>query len=133
MCAIDYLDPADVWSSKDRKARVQHFCDECARVIAAGETYRLFSWLYDGRWTSMKVCPHCSAAGVWLDIACGGWPIGGLREELEEHWAEGYRSVGFGRLLVGQRRAWRGGADPVPDAEEVAALARRMLISKVAA
>ncbi len=130
MCAVDACEPADVWSQRDRKARVPHRCGECQRTVDTGETYRLFKWLYDGRWSSAKVCRHCLAAGEWLDVVCGGWPVGMLREELIEHWDEGYCAVAFGRLIAGQKMGWHDGRDPVPSG--VASLATRMMRAQVA-
>ncbi len=67
------------------------------------------------------------------DRTIAGYPPTMLREELTEHWHEGFRSVAFGRLIVGQRRRWHDGRDPVPDGAVVAELARQMMRSQVAA
>jgi len=131
MCAFDDCDTADIWTHRDRKARVPHRCRECGRTVAPGETYRLNTWLYDGRWSTSKTCQHCLAAGSWLDEVCGGYPVGMLREELVEHWHEGFRSVPFARLIAGQKRRWHDGRDPIP--EGVAALANQMMQGQVAA
>jgi hypothetical protein len=131
MCAIEDCDPADFWHHSTRTARQPHRCDECGRAVSPAEKYDLYTWLYEGRWSRMKVCAHCSAAGEWLNVMCGGWPIGGLGEELSEHWDEGYRSIGFARLIVGFGRRWRDGTDLIPTG--VAELARLMMAKQVAA
>jgi hypothetical protein len=48
-----------------------------------------------------------------------------LYDELLEHWRDGFRSAGLFRLIVGMRRRWHDGRDPVPTG--VGALARQML------
>jgi len=108
-------------------------CEECARAIAVGETYVFLVGLYDGQWSTYRWCLHCEAAGAWMWRVCGGYPLGMLREELQEHWHEGYRSVAFGRLVVGVRRGWLGGRAAVPDKDEVRSLADEMMHRAVAA
>lgn len=127
MCAVDDAEPATVFEEWTRCARVAHVCGECARTIRPGEVYQVSSGLWDGRWSTFKTCAHCTVLGAWLGEICGGYPFGALTEELREHWRNGYASVALGRLIVAQRRGWRGGDDPVPSRGEVVELARRML------
>jgi hypothetical protein len=130
MCAIDDCDMATVWTESWRVARKPWTCEECARTISAGESYRYVSALFDGHWGSYRRCAHCMAAGAWMGEVCGGYPIGMLREELTEHWHEGYRSVPFARLIVGQKRQWHDGRDPIPTG--VVEMATKMLREQVA-
>lgn len=132
MCAIDSCDPATLWSEKWRTARKPHRCEECDRIIAVSERYRFVSALTDGHWSDYRTCAHCAVAGRWLDEVCGGYPSMMLREELFEHWHEGFRSIPFGRLAVGQKLRWHDGRDPVPDGAAVAELARQMMRAQVA-
>lgn len=115
MCAIDYDDPCDIQRSENRAARKPHTCEDCTRAIRPGERYMHYVWLYEGRWSSLDQCRHCAALGAWMTVLCGGYPVGGLLEELAEHWEEGYRSFAVGRWTVYMRRRWRDGADPVPE------------------
>lgn len=131
MCAIEDADPVDVWHQETRRAAKPHTCYECARTIPRGEESEYVSALYDGRWHSWRTCQHCTAASAWMNVVCGGWLAGGLLEELVEHWHEGYRSIGMGRLIVGMQRRWCDGADQVPT--DVNDLARQMLSKQVAA
>lgn len=133
MCAIDDAEPAAVWNETTRRAAKAHTCEECSRCIHIGEHHQYVSCLHDGRWSNFRTCAHCDAAAVWMRKVCGGYLTGGLLEELVEHWHEGYRSIGFGRLIVGMRHRWHDGRDPVPDSAEVLALANRMLTLAVAA
>lgn len=131
MCAIDDCEPATVWTEAWRVGRKPWRCFECDRTIPVGEHHNYVSTLVEGRWDSFRRCGHCMAAGVWLAEVCGGYPLGMLREELIEHWHEGYRSVPFARLIVGQKRRWHDGRDPVPTG--VAEMAKQMLRAQVAA
>lgn len=133
MCAIDDLEPSTVWSEKWRTARKAHPCGECDRTIAPSERYHFVSALTDGHWSDHRTCAHCAAAGTWLHEVCGGYPTSMLREELAEHWNQGFRSVPFGRLVVGVQRRWHDGRDPVPDSAVVAGLAKQMMRAQVAA
>lgn len=134
MCAIDYCDEfAVIWNVTKPKARTQHVCCECGRHIRPGETYQRVKSLFDGKWWSDATCAHCKAAGVWLHRVCGGYVQHGLAEELREHWDEGYASILMGRLILGMRDRWHGGADPVPDVERVEAVARWSMARQVAA
>jgi hypothetical protein len=56
---------------------------------------------------SNKTCQHCQFAAQWLQKHCGGYCFGGMREELEEHYSEGYREDSLPRLLIGIRRGWK--------------------------
>lgn len=106
MCSLDDADPADVYCSVSRRAAKVHQCEECRRWIDKGEHYQYITMLFDQRWSAYRVCRHCMAAGQWLDLVCGGWLIGGLSEELGDHWDEGYRSHWLGRALIGIRSRW---------------------------
>ena len=107
MCMIDYGETADVFIAEQRKARKAHQCSECERMIEPGEQYSHSRWLYDGYWESSATCQHCNAAAKWLVKVCGGWLIGGLSEDLEEHRDEGYNRRWLSIALSGIRRKWR--------------------------
>lgn len=85
-CAIDFyegdFEPVSLVKVKIRKARKQHSCTECERVIAAGERYENTSYLYEGVFFNCKMCVDCLSAkdqffpsngyctgGMWEDIA----------------------------------------------------------------
>lgn len=115
MCAVEDCEPFTVYTSKWPTARKAHRCVECRRSIRRGERYHHFQGLCDGTWSTVRTCLHCEAMTAWMNAICGGWPIGQLLEELEEHFREGYASIRFARLIVGMRRRWHDGADQVPD------------------
>lgn len=131
MCAIDDAEQPEFWHDEWRTAAKDHACGECRRRIRRGERHHFVSSLYDGRWSSWRTCEHCIHAATWINSVCGGYLLGGLLEELVEHWHEGFRSVGFGRLIVGVQRQWHDGRDEVPTG--VAELATAMMREQVAA
>lgn len=110
MCMIEGCDErAHVWEESQQKARKEHKCGECRRVIAVGETYwRVWAISSDGPFTG-KWCEHCNVAKEWLWKECGGSLLSGVREDIAEHLDE-YRGQKLRRLKVldiGMRRQWR--------------------------
>ena len=114
MCSVDDCEPWAIYNEARRKARKTHICEECGRGIAAGEEYLRIEGLCDGKWSTYKLCQHCDAASTVMRVMCNGWPLGDLWQELVEHWADGYRSVPFARLIAGVKLRWHDGRDPVP-------------------
>jgi len=94
MCAIDGCEPWSVVRHEQRTAGKEHACSECHRTIRRGERheYTAGRTLDTPQWLTSRTCAHCQAAGRWLDVMCGGWPIGVLYDELRDHWEEGYAS-----------------------------------------
>ncbi len=88
-----------VSSDEIRKARKEHKCCECQRVIKVGEKYHLFKGCWDGEWGRFKTCVACN--DLRYDVREGyrddEWPAFG---ELEE-WA---REAGLEFPPVPQRR-----------------------------
>ena len=120
MCMVDYSEPSKVFHRYERRARQEHKCDECGRVIAPGERYEAVAGLdYDDHWWKAKCCEHCQWARGWLNVQCNGFVYHGVREDLEEHWDEDYllRDLDLGRRIIGMRRKWQrkdGSLMPVP-------------------
>ena len=134
MCSIDWCDEwSTVWLVDYLTARTPKRCYECRRTISPREDYQRVKSLYDGRWDTWAICQHCTVVAEWLEEMCGGYLHGGLLEELEEHWGEGYRRAEFGYLINGVKRQWRDGTEPVPDVFAVWSMARRMGREKVGA
>lgn len=59
MCSID-LDTCDVFTDTPRKARKEHRCDCCRRIVLKGETYFKHFSLYEGHVTDEKCCKDCN-------------------------------------------------------------------------
>ena len=108
MCMIDYGEGADVYVARVRKARKPHKCDECGRIVNAGEQYLYASMLYERHWSSFATCEHCQSASQWLSDNCGGYLHGGVLEDIQEHRHE-YPQLRFSllRLEIGMCRQWK--------------------------
>jgi hypothetical protein len=104
---IDDAERLDFCREQLRTARKSHTCSECDRTIAPKEKYAYTSYGKDGDMGSNKTCQHCLTAAQWLQKHCGGYCFGDIKEELEEHYDEGYREDGLQRLLIGIRRGWK--------------------------
>jgi len=117
MCMIEDCEPCELWDTVERKARKDHCCHECYRVIKKSENYIYNSFLSGGKFRNHKMCSHCSIAAKWLEKHCNGWPIGSISQDLIEHFGNGYKEDGIARLIVGMRRKWNkfsGGLFKVP-------------------
>lgn len=108
MCMIDDGDRAEFSHTSIHKARKEHKCGECFRVITKGELYQRVAGVWEGHYMVNKTCINCVDGQEWLWKQCGGWLYEGIAEDLEEHWSgEAIRSMQLGRLIVGMRRKWR--------------------------
>ena len=58
-CDFDYDGVVSIHSDLLRTARKEHKCIECNEKIKPGEKYHYITQLYDGRWSSLKVCVPC--------------------------------------------------------------------------
>jgi hypothetical protein len=109
MCRVDYCDgEALSLSSSTPRARKEHVCNECRRVVQPGELYERIVMLYEGDFQTAKTCTACVEARKWLEEQCGGFIYGQVLEELEEHWDDEVklRSWRLARLIVGMRHKW---------------------------
>lgn len=62
MCYIDVDDPCEVWSETWRRARKEHRCAVCLRLIYSGERYSIHFSVYQGEPCSKSVCSFCQTA-----------------------------------------------------------------------
>lgn len=66
MCGCDGV-PATVSTSSFVRPRKSYPCDECGCAIRVGEVHEFTSGLWDGEWSSFRVCSDCVAFRVaWL-------------------------------------------------------------------
>ena len=79
----DNFEPCEVGTHKKVKARKEHKCSECNRIIRPGEHYQYITGLMDGRWSSMKRCIQCQQ--ICIDYFCGVIGRGAVRELAREH------------------------------------------------
>ena len=135
MCAIEDINPAEIYKETQPKALKEYTCDECYRTIMKGERYNRIT-AGEGsskalRWSTYRLCAHCEVMAGFMRVLCRGWPLGDLMGELREHWREGYASVELGRLIACMKHGWHGGQDPLP--RRARAIAHEFLSSPVAA
>jgi hypothetical protein len=129
MCAIDNCEPWAVVSTWERKARKAYYCTECARMIRQREAYTHVKGKTedDPGWSEFRICRHCKAAGAWLQIVCGGYPLTMLIDELDEHAREYPASELLPELLISIRDRWNDGQAPIPPIADLEADAWRCL------
>ena len=108
MCMFDGNESADNCWLKIRVSRKQRKCDECSRIIGAGERYQNVFLTYTGIASKYYVCDHCSVAADWLAKNCGGVVYGMVWDDFEEH-IGGYPRLAFQflRLKVARERQWK--------------------------
>jgi hypothetical protein len=121
MCMMDYSDGCvtTIEDGKYLRARAQHKCRECHRVIEAGESYHREVYLWESKFNVHKTCAHCMVVRGWLRDECGGWLYGDVEEDAREHVFNnrGYYGVDLYRAVVGMAWMWRtpsGRLLPVP-------------------
>lgn len=75
LCSCDYYDgdcTVEFSSSDWIKARKDHRCDACGRVITAGEHYQYESGKCDGDFYTRRACADCrSLEAVFPGCMCG--------------------------------------------------------------
>lgn len=109
MCRVDECDGrVEVLQSKDRKARKEHGCGECGRVIVIGETYHYEFGTMEGHADAYVTCAHCMTGRGWLQKNCGGFVYEQTVDELNEH-AQDYPALRLPlyRVVVGAKRQWQ--------------------------
>lgn len=74
--------PADVWNEgRINATRKEHRCGECGEMIPSGTRCCYASWLYDGRWTTVRRCLKCSFVAEAISTITGTCPLwGGLMD-----------------------------------------------------
>jgi hypothetical protein len=60
---------SDFATTRYRKARKPHRCEECRRMIAPGEDYARIAGATDGRAWSVAMCSRCEA------LTCAAWEV----------------------------------------------------------
>lgn len=114
MCMYDLGDGWAVHTSRMHRARRPTHCNECGRIIEAGEQYEYNTGILNDcsarrKWTSSKTCAHCLIAREWLGAVCGGWLYCGVHEDIDEHVRESEEVSCFALVLIDSwmRRDWR--------------------------
>lgn len=76
-------DPPAFYAAEMRRARKDHKCDECRRVILPGEVYERTTAKWDESISSFKTCVDCQSARD--SFFCNGYLHGSVWDDLEEH------------------------------------------------
>lgn len=100
-------------STKIRRARKEHRCEECHEVIKPGDRYEFVSGIWDGWPSALKTCLSC--VEIRDHFACEGFTIGHVWSDIEENFfpdmraggpcMEGLSPAAKGRLFE-RRLAW---------------------------
>lgn len=105
MCMIEDADGmVTVLSSRQQKARKQHRCSECYRMIESGEQYLYEATYFDSEFRAYKTCAHCLVVRNWLLDNCSGFVYGDLAYDLGEHDSD---SFGMARMKYGINHKWQ--------------------------
>lgn len=104
MCMIDDADPVTMLRDEDQRARKLHRCNECRRIIIPGEVYRCEVFVFEGKRSTHKTCPHCMVLREWLQYECSGFIFGAVVEDYREHFYG--RRFDVQRLAVMAERRW---------------------------
>ena len=68
---------------EDRKAKKQHQCCECGRIIEIGEQYENFSGKWDGDFGYYKTCSDCLS--ICKSFFCNGREFTSVYSMLADH------------------------------------------------
>lgn len=85
-CACVYVgdfDPPEFYCNAVRKARKEHKCTECGKIIKPKEIYEHTSGKWDGVINRFKTCDDCLS--IKDSFFCDGFMHGGLYELLCQH------------------------------------------------
>jgi len=85
-CACVYPTEADgpeFSNIRYRKARKEHKCCECEKVIEKGERYEIIAGKWDGDVSTFKTCLDCAA--IRDELFCHGHTFEYLYHDLNEH------------------------------------------------
>lgn len=82
-------DPAEVWSVKRVTARKAHVCAECREMIQPTQQYERAVGLFDGEWSTWRICLSCCEISVEFTEGGGRVYGGEMWQELEDNWAGG--------------------------------------------
>ena len=88
MCRVHGEDFVTVLHERWQTARKDHRCGECRVPIRPGDRYVAERYVYDGAASSHKTCADCWEYRTWLQLECGGFIYGEVREDFGEHLGE---------------------------------------------
>lgn len=83
-CAIESpcYDGPEFYSETNPRAKKDHTCGECMRIIKSGEIYERAVGVWDGEWGTHKTCMGCKR--MRDEMICGGFIYGQVAEDIAE-------------------------------------------------
>lgn len=72
---------SDFQSDEIVTARKPHKCCECAVTIVGGQKYKRYFGVWDGDFSSYRMCIACSETFAWLDAELRAGPCGINQDE----------------------------------------------------
>lgn len=108
-CYCDY-DPPRLYKASIVTARKPHRCNECGKMLGAGERYERVNgiWERGDTVTSLVTCPRCLAVREYVEAhaPCFCWAHSSMLEDAEETiWRYGHISHAF--FIGGMKRVFR--------------------------
>jgi hypothetical protein len=85
-CYCDYDYPPAFYSSTMRRARKEHRCYECGRLIAKGDDYEDLSAKWDDVIQRIRTCHRCIAMMRYVEahVPCVCWEHGNILENARD-------------------------------------------------
>lgn len=80
---VDLDNTAEFSRSTILRARKEHICDECSRIIVPGEKYEYVTGKWDGEFSSFKTCSDCLS--VRKSFFCAGYEYTRIFDDLADH------------------------------------------------
>ncbi len=119
-CYCDY-DPPSFLCERILKARKEHRCFECRRTIVKGQPYERTAGVWNGSFSTYKICFACRTLREWVSISlpCFCWCYGNMLEDAATTISEACSrapeemkgvTFGFLRLLYKVKREPRASA-----------------------
>ena len=108
-CYCDY-DPPRLYKASIVTARKPHRCNECGKMLGAGERYERVNaiWERDDTVTSLVTCPRCLAVREYVEAhaPCFCWRHGCVLDDARDTLNE-YAYISDGFWIGGMKRVLR--------------------------
>lgn len=108
MCEFCADDVATVWSQTTRRAAKPHRCQCCGAAVAVGEKYVVTKTLFDGEWSTEKMCRKCdgiqAAFGKEHRYYPGAWELDKALDQCIDEGDGDVRRWQRYRRAISQRR-----------------------------
>ena len=97
----------DFYNKETRKARKEHICCECHRIITKGENYLVGAGKYDGSFFFDKTCSICDEIKMaFIDPQMNAMEPGALWEEMRDYAFPELTTTCFDRLTTPEAKGY---------------------------